>query len=95
MASFDVSSLFTNIPLNETIDLYTDLIFDESDSFDFSDCTFKRAEFKKLLCLAVKENHFIFNGSLYDQIDGVAMGSFIHSFIHYHYLYTIPLQLKT
>ena len=46
MASFDVSSLFTNIPLNETIDLCTDLIFDESDSFDFSDCTFKRVGFK-------------------------------------------------
>ena len=75
MASFDVSSLFTNIPLNETIDLCTDLIFDESDSFDFSDCTFKRAEFKKLICLAVKKNHFIFNGNLYDRMDGVAMGS--------------------
>ena len=25
--------------------------------------------------LAVKENHFLFNGRLYDQIDGVAMGS--------------------
>ena len=75
MASFDVSSLFTNIPLNETIDLCTDLIFDGSDSFDFLDCTFKRTEFKKLLSLAVKENHFIFNGNLYDQVDGVAMGS--------------------
>ena len=75
MASFDVSSLFTNIPLNETIDLCTDLIFDESDSFDFSDCTFKCAKFKQLLCLAVKDNHFIFNWCLYDRIDGVAMGS--------------------
>ena len=31
MASFDVSSLFTNIPLEETIDLCTDLIFNETD----------------------------------------------------------------
>ena len=54
MASFDVSSLFTNIPLNETIDLYTDLIFDESDSFDFSDCTFKRAEFKNYFVWQLK-----------------------------------------
>ena len=32
-------------------------------------------EFIKLLNLAVKNCHFIFNGKFYDQVDGVAMGS--------------------
>ena len=34
-----------------------------------------RTQFCKLLGFAVKENHFVFNGQLFDQIDGVAMGS--------------------
>ena len=75
MASFDVSSLFTNIPLDETIDLCTDLIFDEYNKLQYRDCSLDRTQFRKLLGFAVKENHFVFNGQLVDQIDGVAMGS--------------------
>ena len=73
MASFDVSSLFTNIPLDETITIITDTLFRETDKLRFDDCSFTKIQFKKLLELAVKENHFIFNDQLYDQIDGVAI----------------------
>ena len=75
MASFDVSSLFTNIPLDETIAIITDTLFSETDTLRTADCSFTKIQFKKLLELAVKENHFIFSDQLYDQIDGVAMGS--------------------
>ena len=67
MASFDVSSLFTNIPLDETIDY--------ADAYVCNDCSFNKEQLRKLLQLAVKENHFLFNRRLYDQIDGMAMGS--------------------
>ena len=33
-----------------------------------------KIEFKELLFLAIKESYFIFNGKLYKQVDGVAMG---------------------
>ena len=36
---------------------------------------FDRSQFTKLLSLSVKNCHFIFNGRIYQQIDGVAMGS--------------------
>ena len=75
MASFDVSSLFTNVPLDECVDLCVDLLFEDCDTFAFKDCKFNRDQFRKLLNFAVKDNHFVFNGQLYDQIDGVAMGS--------------------
>ena len=71
MASFDVTSLFTNIPLDETIKIIADQLFSNSNNFE----GFSRDEFVKLLNLAVKNCHFIFNGKFYDQIDGVAMGS--------------------
>ena len=34
-----------------------------------------KSEFKELLCLATKDSHFIFDGRLYKQIVGVAVGS--------------------
>ena len=33
-----------------------------------------KTEFKELSSLATKDSHFIFNGTLYKKIDGVAMG---------------------
>ena len=71
MASLDVDSLFTNIPLDETINICTESIFNESDAVE----GLNKSEFKELFSLANKESYFIFNELLYKQIDGVAMGS--------------------
>ena len=71
ICSFDVSSSFTNIPLDETIEIALDYAFENNDKVN----GLNRKQFKKLLRLATKEIHFIFNGNAYDQIDGVAMGS--------------------
>ena len=35
---------------------------------------FTKSKLKQLLCLATKKSYFIFNGLLYKQTDGVAMG---------------------
>ena len=50
---------------------------------------FTKSEVQQLLCLATKESYFIFNGSLYKQIHGVAMGSplgpsLAHAILSYH-----------
>ncbi|XP_046863299.1 uncharacterized protein LOC124457051 [Xenia sp. Carnegie-2017] len=71
MASFDVKSLFTNIPVDETIAIITNHIFSNNTSFQGLD----RSQFTQLLSLSVKNCHFFFNGQVYQQIDGVAMGS--------------------
>ena len=34
-----------------------------------------KSEFKEFLSPATKDSHFIFDGTLYKQIDGLAMGS--------------------
>ena len=70
MASFDVASLFTNISLKESIDLAVSYIIEGSTKLKFS-----RAELVKMLSIATSQTHFLFNGKVYDQIDGVAMGS--------------------
>ncbi|XP_066952240.1 uncharacterized protein [Macrobrachium rosenbergii] len=72
MASFDVESLFTNIPVRETIDIILDKLFPTLDS---SYHNFSRSHFKMFLELAVLDTAFIFNGVLFRQIEGMAMGS--------------------
>ena len=70
LASYDVTSLFTNIPLQETIGLVINLIFNHNPNLNIT-----RKELKKLLLFATSQTHFIFNSKFYNQIDGVAMGS--------------------
>ena len=71
MVSFDVSSLFTNVPLQETIDICLDQLFVATETVH----GLTRDQLKKLLTVASKENHFLFNGMVFDQTDRVAMGS--------------------
>ena len=72
MDSFDIKSLFTNVPFDEAINIATGSLFPEND-VSLLGLTFE--VFQKLLQFAVKNLLFIFNNQLYQQIDGVAMGS--------------------
>ena len=85
LASFDIKSLFTNIPLSETIDICTDELFANSDNVQ----NLSKIQFKKLLTLACEDCYFLFNEDLYKQTDGVAMGNplgptLANAFLCYH-----------
>ena len=68
--SFDVESLFTNIPLEECVNLAVDYIFKAN-----PDLQLTKTELRNLFNFATAQTHFLFKGSFFDQIDGVAMGS--------------------
>ena len=70
MGSLDVDFLFTNISLEETTEICTNELFKESQTVE----GLSKSEFKELLSLATKDSHFIFDGSLYKQIDGEPLG---------------------
>ena len=70
MISYDVCSLFTSIPLKETIYIAVNLSFDK-----YPDLRIGRQDLKKLFEFVTSGTHFLFDGNCYDQIDGVAMGS--------------------
>ena len=72
IASYDVASLFTDIPLQETIDKAKNLIFNPNPNLNIT-----RKELKKLFLFTTLQTHFIFNSKVYNQIDGVAMGSLL------------------
>ena len=71
MVSFDIASLYTNVPLDETIDIILKHLYDS----DVTPPLMDRTDMKELLSLATQKSHFLFDGKLYDQIDGVSMGS--------------------
>ena len=71
IVSFDVVSLFTSVPLDFTIELILDKIYTER----LIKTKLKRTEMKTLLEMCTKDMHFAFDGKIYRQIDGVAMGS--------------------
>ena len=71
MANLDVESLFTNIPLEETIKNCVNNLF----SNNFYSGKLSRKDLYELLKLATTESFFIFYNKLYKQIDQIAMDS--------------------
>ena len=71
MASLVVNSLLTNVPLDETIGICTQGLF-ESNSTVYS---LHKKEITEMLSLTTKESIILFDMEFYSQIDGVAMGS--------------------
>ena len=71
MISFDVVSLFTNVPLKQTIDIILRKVYKEK----LIKTKIPRKNMEKLLQLCTQGTPFMFNGKMYVQIDGVMMGS--------------------
>ena len=81
MVSFEVESLFTNVRNNETIDIILKDLYNDNKSKTIVKIT--QNNMQKLLKIFTQESHFICNNELYEQLDGVAMGSPLgHGFIH-------------
>ena len=71
LCSFDISSLFTNVPLAETIQICADALYNN----DLPQPSFPRDIFVESMQLATSSVEFSFNNNMYRQIHGVAMGS--------------------
>ena len=71
MVSFDVKSLFTNVPLEKTIEITLKRIYERKEI----NTSISKKEMKQLLTLCTKNVHFTYDNKVYQQNDGVAMGS--------------------
>ena len=71
LASYDVSSLFTEVPLDETIDHIIKEIYVNNKLPPLG----SKLLFKHLLCQVTKNTVFSFNDRLYKQTDGCGMGN--------------------
>ena len=59
--SYDVCSLFTNLPLEETLDLAVDVIFAKNPNLKIS-----RSELRELFSFCTSKTNFLFDGVVYD-----------------------------
>jgi len=75
LVSYDVTSLFTNVPLDETIQILADKAFTDDWFNKTHELNPSRDQLIELLNAATKNQLFQFKGNLYEQTDGVAMGS--------------------
>ena len=71
LVSFDVVSLFTNVPLEETTQIITNYLFGKDNP---NTPPMEKHAFIELMKLAT-QGMLLYNGELFKQIDGVAMGS--------------------
>ena len=72
MCSFDVTSLFTNVPIIETIQICLDALY-RCDGIEAPNID--EGLLRKLLLKCTRDVEFSFNGLMFRQTDGVAMGS--------------------
>ena len=71
LVSFDIVSLFTNVPLTEAIDLACSYVYQDDSQ---TKPRYSIEHFKRLLQYATS-GEFLYQDKLYRQTDGVAMGS--------------------
>ena len=71
MISFDRKSLFTNVPLHQTIEIILSKVYQEKKI----KTSIPKIILRELLYLCTKEVYFMFNDEIYIQNDGVEMGS--------------------
>ena len=69
--SFDVESLFTNVPIKRTVDIILKRIYEDK----LVSTNLKKHTSKKLILDTCTKTAFSFNNKLYQQKDGVSMGS--------------------
>ena len=74
LVSYDVSALFTNVPVDETIGILARKAF-KDDWFNKYNLNITEADLIEMLKVSTKYQLFQFQGVLYEYVDGVAMGS--------------------
>jgi len=79
MVSFDVESLFTNVPIEGAVQAARRKL--ESDPGLTDRTTLTPAEIADLLNFVLRSTYFLYNGSIYEQQGGAAMGSLVSAVI--------------
>ena len=72
MVSFDVTSLYTNIPIIDTLNIIKDYV--KNDDQFTRKTTIPQDKFLDLVHLVLTTTWYTFNSQFYQQTDGVAMG---------------------
>ena len=73
LVSFDVTALFTKVPVDKSLDIIFERL--EADTTLSSRTRLKAAQVRDLLRTCLKTTYFQYDGVIYTQVEGAAMGS--------------------
>ena len=93
MVSFDVESLFTNVPIDAAVQAALQKL--ENGPFFADRTTLTPAQIADLLTFVLRSTYFQYNGSIYEQKDGAAMGSPVSAVIANLYMESFEEQAIT
>ena len=79
LSSYDVTALFTSVPVNPALGIIKDLLEKDSTLKERTMLPFK--DIILLLELCLKNTYFSFHGQNYEQVEGVAIGSPINPIV--------------
>ena len=95
LVSYDVSSLFTKVPVDETIESIAERAFQSNWFNEEHSLNIPKSDLIELLRIATKHQLFQFEGNLYQPVNGVAMGSPLGSLTANTFMCNIEIQLET
>ena len=72
LVSFDVTSLYTNVPIAKALEIIKDLLFKDGNVKDKTSIPVD--DFSDIVNFLLTKTWFLYNGKFYKQTDGVAMG---------------------
>ncbi|XP_078372758.1 uncharacterized protein LOC144656411 [Oculina patagonica] len=90
MVSFDVESLFTNVPIDGAVQAALRKLEDDPSLADRT--TLTPAQIADLLKFVLRSTYFQYNGSIYEQQEGAAMGSPVSAVIANLYMESFEEQ---
>ena len=94
LVSYDVTSLFTNLLLEETIQILAEKAFARDWFNETHSLNLSKTDLIDLLRAATKNQLFQFDGALYEQTDGVAMGSPLGPLLANVFMCSIEVNLE-
>ena len=94
MVTFDIISLFTNVPIHEAIEVIKERLLKDETLEDRTALSVD--EITHLLNLCLRTTYFVYQGEFYQQEDGAAMGSPVPPLVANIYMERFEdLSLKT
>ena len=90
MMSFNVKSLFTSIPLNKTIKIALERIYDWKEV----NTDIPKAIVKEMVWLSTKDVYFLFEDDIYQETDGVAVRSPLSPILNFIFMVELEITIS-
>ena len=93
MVSYDVTALFTSVPIQPVLKIIEEKLIQDKDLQQRTNMSIKHII--KLLDFCLRSTYFVFQGQYYEQVEGAAMGSPLSPIVANIYIYIYMEHFET